>query len=492
IAKAFESASTRLKEDPQDANALFVRAVSSEKLFLLKDAKSDYQNYLSIYSNSEHRPEVTRRLTSLTVHLNQNITAKPTSYEQLDRHIDDYLTALQTGNSLGASNALTGAEQIANEIAAKTGDRFGLDLVSYYRTVPLTNINQLREARKLRADVEAISIIDYFDDAIKKAGHAKTLFNSVGATCETLKTDVQLAKYLNKSDALKDAQILLDASIPQVAEKQYLFIHAWLLYWKGELHCNTSQFNQAIESYENCIRIAKPLDAPNFLVSPLVMLSSIYYTTNDNERAFELAYQAMETSLAIGRPLPIQLVQVMGISAFNLKFQSLAQTYLDHSVKLAEAQNNNSYLVMSHIFSGITQAEQHHTAEAEIGFAKAFEALSKIADQKARDRMEYAVTGYYARAQMIAGNVDKATELYVRSLELAEKTNLQQKLALSQLHQGLGECLIAKGNIDRAKIELEMAIAFDKEAQKNFEYNNALLTFAVSNKVSQELLRSLE
>jgi tetratricopeptide (TPR) repeat protein len=96
---------------------------------------------------------------------------------------------------------------------------------------------------------------------------------------------------------------------------------------------------------------------------------------------------------------------------------------------------------------------------------------------------------------MLAGNIDQAINLYTRSITLAEKANIQQKLALSQLHQGLGECLMAKGDFKAAKIELAAAITLDRQARDRFEQNNSLLSFAVTRKSCYEqmdLLNRLE
>ncbi|MEW6734618.1 MAG: tetratricopeptide repeat protein [Acidobacteriota bacterium] len=492
LAEAFESANARLKEDPQDADALFVRAVSSEKLSLLETTKNDYQQYLAIEKTSNRSIEVAQRLKLLSERLSISTAQKPTRYEQLDRYINDYLSALQAGNNVGAMSALTNADNIANEMLNETNEHFGLDLVSFYRTVPIAAIEKLREARKIRAEIDTTVVADHFKEALTQAYRVKDIFSSYNSACEIERTDVQIVKYLNKMDAISDAQNLLQNTLDRTIEHRHLFLQADLLRWKGELLSNTSEFDKAIEVLEESIRIAKPLNVPNFLIKPSLILATIYYVVNDNEHAFQQAHTTLNACLATNSPVPIQILQVLGVSAFNLNSPSLAELYLQHSISLAQKQGNYSYLSLSYAFSGILQAEQNHATKAQERFTKASQSLAQIADNSARSRVEFAVVGYQARAQMLAGQTDKAIELYQRAIDLGKQTNVQQMLSLSQLHQGMGECLMAKGDKDRARIELETAVAFDHKAREGLEQNNAFLTFAVTRKSSQQQLDTLE
>src|SRR5205814_9916116 len=125
--------------------------------------------------------------------------------------------------------------------------------------------------------------------------------------------------------------------------------------------------------------------------------------------------------------------------------------YLQRSVILAQKQNNGAYLAISYTFIGIVRSEQKSFQMAEENFNKAFDALQSIADEKMRISAGFNVTGYYARSQMLAGNVTRAIELYKQTLDLGQKANVQDNLALGQVHQGLGECLMAQGSPNLAQ-----------------------------------------
>src|SRR5439155_23500611 len=127
-------------------------------------------------------------------------------------------------------------------------------------------------------------------------------------------------------------------------------------------------------------------------------------------------------------------------------------------------QNSAPYLSVSLSFLGIIRSEQGNFADSEESFTRANTYLNEITDTKARDYTEFAVTGYYARSLFLQGKVDRSMELYKQALSLGQKTNVQQKLALSQLHQGLGECFMALGEHKLAETELQAAIHLDRKA----------------------------
>jgi tetratricopeptide (TPR) repeat protein len=440
--------------------------------------------------------DVKDRLPALTKRLESTPTAPISRYDLLDRQINAYLFAISSSDSTGAAKALLSAESIAREMETRTGERFGQDLVEYYRNVTANSIEPLRQARTLCAEVETTIPHDRFSEALQKADKAKAIFEQFGASCDFEQINIQVTKYSIKTGAFAEAQTIFDTNIERTLVSRHLFSHAQFLFWQGEYLSQISNFDRAIDNMQAVIRIASPLEVPQFLLRPLMSLASIYYIMSDNERAFELAYQTLKMADTVGDPkFQIQLSQILGISAFGLKDSALAEQYLNNAIALAKEVGNNPAIAISYALLGLVQSEQHRFTEAETNFTETQQALQKIIDTKARAYLEFSATGYFARSKMLAGNIDQAINLYTRSITLAEKANIQQKLALSQLHQGLGECLMAKGDFKAAKIELAAAITLDRQARDRFEQNNSLLSFAVTRKSCYEqmdLLNRLE
>ncbi|MEW6734958.1 MAG: tetratricopeptide repeat protein, partial [Acidobacteriota bacterium] len=415
----------------------------------------------------------------------------PTRYEKLDQQIDLYLASLPIGNRDAADAAMAAATEIAKDMEINTGDLVGKDIVKYYRALPVSLAATLRDARQLRSEVERSVSMDQYALLLEKAERAKRVFQRLVAHFEIARTDIQIAKYLIKCGRFIDARTIINDALPRTLAANYLYTHAQLLAWQGNYLCEIAEFRGARRALEAAIAIAQDLDVPEFLLGPYMVLAAQYSITNENLAAFELARKALNIARPVNHKYTVQLLHIAGISAFNLNKPASAEAYLQESVILAEQNNNHPQLAMSHTFWGIVQMEQDREIKAEEHFLSALNSMQKIIDVTAKINLEAVVTGYYARSKALAGDHNKAVELYTHSLVLAEKANIKQSLMLSQLHQGLGESLAAKGNHKKAQSELELAVAFNTRACANTEGNNTLLTFATTRKSSAEQLRLL-
>ncbi|MEW6737255.1 MAG: hypothetical protein AB1489_38575 [Acidobacteriota bacterium] len=415
-----------------------------------------------------------------------------TRYERLDQQLDLYLASLQTGNKREADQALASVTAIAEEMAVKTGDLLGRDLLANYQLISDNNVRSLQEARRLQKEVETTIVGDQYSLALQKADQALNLFNQLNINCETERTHIQIAKYLIKSGKYDQANEIIRVTLAQAVKYRHIYYQAQLLNWRGESFSATSDFRAASESFETAIELAESLELKLFFIGPSMALAGIYHLTNNNEAALACA----EKTLAIARPInhkyTAQLLQIAGISAFNLNRRLVAQQYLNDAIMVSRDQANPAYLAMSYTLFGIIQAEQGKAYEADINLKAARQALAQIKDPISHISMNAMVTGYYARVQMLAGNSEAAIELYQNALLLAQQINIQQKLMLSQLHQGLGECLMAKSNYRESAQQLALAVALDQEARANSEISNPLLTFAVTRRSSKEQLRDLD
>src|SRR5262249_44108183 len=255
-----------------------------------------------------------------------------------------------------------------------------------------------------------------FSEPLEKAAQAKDIFGRFGAVCETELIDLQIAKFLIKTDRLDEAEALIDANIKHAEAASHLYSRAQFLHKRGVMLSEKSEFIGSIQSLEKSIQSAGSLDVPDFLLQPTIILARISYLSDDNQQAFYLAYKALRDAYSLNnRALPMQLTQVLGVSAFNLNRHSLSEMYLRQSILLAEKQENLPYQASSLSFLGIIEAEQKRFSEAEEDFNKADRLVDKIEDEQAHDSAEFNISGYKARSQMMAGNAERAIELFQRA-----------------------------------------------------------------------------
>lgn len=491
LAEHFEAVSARVESDPEDTQALLERAVSFERLQLPEEAQRDYQRYLELESSSPRRAEVEGRLQQLAVYL-QPAAPQPTSYDRLDEQIDLYLAALEKGDSAKANGAIASASAIADEMVVRTGERYGRDLVVYYRSIATNVASPLAEARRQLAVVKKSTRYFEYKSTIENLNRLKTKFQSFGSKCDIEQVNVQLSKYLVLSREFQPAYDLIKTNLDQAAQAQHHFALAHFYLNLSIYYNNQSLFQQARETLEASLSSAAALDDVVLKTRISVTLATSYMLENRDDHSFEIAYNAIQPAFKTNDKTRLMVLsQVMGISAFNLKYLKLGEAYTNNFIKLAKSAENPYTLAIANSYMGIMRAEQNDSEGAERFFQQALTTADSIPDKTAQAQAEFYVNGYFARAQMLSGDSMQAAVLYNRALELSKAANIQESMALSQIHQGLAESYLAQGDTKRAKAEMEMATALDTQARTRFERSNNFLSLAYSSRNFQERLRLL-
>ena len=412
------------------------------------------------------------------------------TYEQIDQAIDNYLAARLASNTTEAIEILHSAEHIAHQMTLKTGDRFGEDIISYYRGIPSAAVEPLQEARKLRTEVQLMLAGSDYLAALRKLHRAKILFTDWSADIEVIATDGEMARYLDKTGRQIEAKRLMDRAVARTTITNHLFLKAQSLCFRALYFCDTSDFTSATADLQESIKIATPLDVPRFLQYPSMIITGIYHAGDDNTRAFQFGLKTLQsaysdrTSSAV-----IQLYQLIGLSAFKLNYPALAETYLNQSIAMAEKHKNPGYLILSHSFLGIIKAEQLQHSQAAKHFEIAGQVLATIHHPSTRQSVEFIFRGYQARSEMLAGQATEAMASYKTAISIGKDIHIENKMALSQLHQGLGECMDSQGLKREAEVELMAAVELDQQAREKAAQSNSLLTFAASHKNCYEQLR---
>ncbi|MEW6736756.1 MAG: zf-HC2 domain-containing protein [Acidobacteriota bacterium] len=283
-------------------------------------------------------------------------------------------------------------------------------------------------------------------------------------------------------------QPLLDAALAKARTSGDKVSQAKLLYLQGRLFSAKADFNNAIVTLEQAIAIATPLNNPELLLRPYMMLANIYHVTDSNKEARDYAQKALYIARLTNNVMyQVANLQMLGISEFFLSKSLLAEQYIQQAIDLAAGQpteQTREYTIQNYNYLGIIYTEQKRFAQAYAFFNKALVTCNDIKDQNRQSYMRAISNGYYARTFALAGNYSQAADLYIKALALAEAANVRQNLALSQFHQGLGDCLKAQGKKAEADAELIIAQKLEKQAQEHCERVNLFLSFAPTRKAS--------
>jgi tetratricopeptide (TPR) repeat protein len=185
-------------------------------------------------------------------------------------------------------------------------------------------------------------------------------------------------------------------------------------------------------------------------------------------------------------------MQIYGFSVAQLGYPKFGERCLRSAISMAEEQSNTGDIAFSYGHLARIFAEQGLIDKAEENFAIAFATFEKMADSKARARAEFTVRGHYAKFKYQQQDFQTATANYKLALTQAKQANIKQKLALSELYKGLGECLMEQHNKQQAIDATAMAVKLEEAALASFQERNAQENFSATDKTSKELLEFLK
>jgi tetratricopeptide (TPR) repeat protein len=414
-------------------------------------------------------------------------------HNQIDDALDLYLASILNHNDQEARLALGNAKNIAFSMNSY-GDYMGNTLISFYSSLPTSAARQIIYARKLIKETENTANGDNYNLVIKKASEAKQIFLIYQDEVDAIRADIQLSRGYGKTGEFEKAYDLINSALVSSGLEHYLYYKTLLLIRKGNCLSDQSKFNEATTAFNEAKDLALKINIPELALTPLMNLTAISNSLNNDLEAFAQARKALEIANTINYANPsdiITLKQLAGLSSYKLNQPVISENYLTDAIDSSIRINNIPQLVNSYAFAGIIQAEQNKFESAFKFFDLADKSVKYMTDKKARLNLETNIYGYRARAQALAGNFENALNFYSQALNFAQESKLQEKLLLSQLYQGQGECLISLNRANEAEKVLLLSSKLEGEALSNSEESNTLLTFAVSHNSAKSILRTI-
>jgi tetratricopeptide (TPR) repeat protein len=174
-------------------------------------------------------------------------------------------------------------------------------------------------------------------------------------------------------------------------------------------------------------------------------------------------------------------LRIAAISGFFAHKSEDSERLIKKSIEIAQTPAQR---VQGYIYLGVIATENGDFTQSKQHFEQALLTTSGIKEPQQRIYFAAVTNGYYARLQALMGNHKKAITLYTLAIEQANRAGIKQKLALSQLNQGLAEAYLAQGDKVQSAQTAKIATKLAKEALKLCETNNTALSFAVNRRAA--------
>ncbi|MBL8152455.1 MAG: hypothetical protein JNN15_21225, partial [Blastocatellia bacterium] len=482
----------KLKNNRFDLDAILLRAESAEQLNLSSQAIADYEQYLTISTDIEARARVEDKLNAVRQKQTEIVAVEPTSYERLNKLIDDYLKAFIEGNSVAATDNLETAKAIAILMLKDTGERVGIDTVEYYSKVSIDAAQQLLDTRQEIEEISKIAAVDKFEESIHKLEKAKNIFTQHQAISDIQRTIFLLAKFLIKADKVNTAKNEVNTWLKVAEEKSYLFNKAQLLYQQGQISVIEGVEQLSIQKASESLEICRMLYAGKFLLYPLLLVSQVYSAAGVEEITFIKSTEGVIKSLEYQNPgFFCQFLNRAGVASFGLKTPDLAEAYLRESLRVSQKENLHGYTAVTKSILAALLAEKGNLTEAKflIEEAKVKDA-AKTLDLMARKQQLFRIRAYEGKIYGLAKDFNKSERSYKEAIKIAAEVGYKQIAGFHHYKQGLAEALYEQGKKDEALKEILEAKEMQRKLLLNLqvESKNRLLKVNFSTKEIEELI----
>jgi CHAT domain-containing protein len=479
---AIESLGKALAKSPDDAVALFNRAVVSERLFLYTQAVDDWEHYLRIDPQGGWADEARRQLAALREKLKQHeqseaeplLSPSDTAFGEgavtrgkVDARIEDYLdlaitdwlpgaypTSQQTKNNMsdvGPALALLSDVAVQNH-----GDRWLADVLS----TPLS-ANFAGAVAELSATLRANKVGDNVA-ARQHAAHAERLFILAGSAAGALRARVE---YMFASQDAQNGQECLRAArgvASGLEGRSYRWLKAQYLIEQGNCVWFLGNMGKARQAFDQASQEARASAYGAIYLRSQDHFSLLVGAVGDLQSAWARNQQAL-TIFWSGR--------YPAMRGYNLYYgryefaRAMRQPHLQMSawlsaLALSESFDDNVLRAMAHslMASAAVAAEQPGIAAKEFTLASQLFSAAPQIDSTRIDRME--VETRLAEVEATHGAAQQAV-LRLQQLE-PKISQLSDNFLAILFYTTLGEAESAVGEDKEAESALISAIALSE------------------------------
>ncbi|MBL8152466.1 MAG: tetratricopeptide repeat protein [Blastocatellia bacterium] len=387
---------------------------------------------------------------------------------------------------------------MAEEMLQKTGDRLGVDLVSYYSDLPLSKVVVLLEARKIRSEIDKLPAIDNFSQYIPKLERAKTIFKENSADAEVAYNAAILSRFYVKGFKHEEAKREVDEFLQPSVDASYKLCQAGLIWVNSQLAHINGNILDSMSLNEKSLEVFSQIDSGNIKLAPLMVGVEYQIETTDNDSlAFTNGLEGLKKSVKREEgnkrlaAFASRFAGFQGVTADKMKMPNLAEAYIKYAISICDQHDVPAYRVDYYTFLATLKASSEKTEEALSLLEKAKSFGSK--DYMAQKEDLLATSIYKGKIHGLLGNYETSEASYREALELSKELGRNQLIYTAEIRKGLGEALQKQGKKVEAKKELiESKKMYDK-ARAAYQSMKAPLTRpSFTNKSVEELLDLVE
>lgn len=259
----------------------------------------------------------------------------------------------------------------------------------------------------------------------------------------------------------------------QSKDLNYPYGQAYALNQLGRIYRDFSLYPQALNLFQEALKVSTAAENIEFRVFSLNMISVIY-RRNDaiksaldfSQEALELAETVVEPSIGLKRSINVSLNSIGNIYKM-LEQYDLAIEKFERSIILERELDNKLGLAINHQNLGECQEAQGKLEPALQNFRKSLVYNEIIDSEKGKIICNYSIAHVYVHL----GRVPEAVSILQTNLNRANSLGNQK--IVTTIYINLGWALIRLGDYDAAQFNLEKALSLANTYENNAEIAEA-------------------
>jgi tetratricopeptide (TPR) repeat protein len=483
---AIEELSEALAQRPNDAVALFNRAIVFEKMFLYQDALRDWEAFLKLEPNGPWSAEARERLNELQAKLSSHgqlqrtpdsdeITAIPVLRGRLDDHnksssasdaldeeyleiattrwLHDFADDLRSPRYSSESRSNQALQLLSRIFESHHGDHTLHDLLASFRNTDFPKAADLL-SESISSDLRGDPVAAY-----EQAGRASELFEALGNKAGALRAKVEAVYALQrtlKSSQCLDAARFLERDLDVHA---YPWMQARTLLEKGSCAAITTGFDDAQRAAIRAGEIATNAGFESLVLRSLSLRSDIAQDKGDSGLCWQVDRQGLDRYWSGSFPIlrAYAFYADLGYAAESENRWNLASQVWKEAVPLiSETQNRST--------EGLARYRLATDEIASGEYREAHDELQRVATIFHTLPQDRANKNYRVASDVSLASVELQLRDYASAQSLLSEVGPQipevsQYPTVLQYFETLAEIQVHGGDLHRAEDNFRIAIA---------------------------------
>jgi CHAT domain-containing protein len=489
LVKALENAEKAVALDPRLPEARFNRAAALESLFLDQQARSAWQEYLRIDSQSGWAAEAKKRLRALpetgvaarrwqaakrkldaavergdSASVDEIVTFFPQASREYAEEVllGEWAEALKAGRTEEVQRALKKAHAIGNILRLRNGDRMTADAVTVIEEItkagPGRRVKALEEGHRwyleglrLYQDGRLAEAREKFQNAERRLIQAGSPFAAWAAfrlaVCEMQRFDYPRA--LTRLDGIRFGQ----------AGRSYRSLVARSQWVAGLINVIQTRPTEAFAAYRKAFSIFDHLGEHENRAIVSALIAESLWSSGDLRGALPYHFSALRSIRYLRDPVRRQVVlEGSGLTALSMAEPLVALAFQQEAIANLENSSNAAAWIYCLRRRAMIETFAGQTERARLDLADARKRLAEVSDKALRDSLLgdiLAVDGQLYSTESPQKAVTRLSEV----IGIYRDTGYQTQLALflglrAQAQAALGHLDLAEADYAEAILEI--------------------------------------